>query len=132
MRRLTLVLLIFIFGTLPALKGYAQLTREEFGESRVQYKNFHWRYLSSESFDVYYYDNGDKIADAAIKYLDGEFDRITDVLGYSPYSKTKIFLYNSIADLQQSNALPVGVIYVAVHIACLKRYVFKRQHACNK
>ncbi len=107
MRRKFLILLTFIVVSLPLSVVKAQLNnQEQFGENRVQYKNFHWRYLSSESFDVYYYDNGDKIANEAIKYLDGEFDRITDILGYAPYSKTKIFLYNSIADLQQSN---VGV-----------------------
>ena len=83
--------------------AHAQITLEKFGENRVQYKTFHWTYLSSENFDVYYYDNGDKIAKDAIRYLDSEFDRITDILGYAPYSKTKIFLYNSITDLQQSN-----------------------------
>ena len=36
----------------------------------------------------------------------GKFDRITETIGYSPYFKTKIFLYNSITDMQQSN---VGV-----------------------
>ncbi len=96
-----LILTLIVF--FPAFLVRAQDSREDFGENRVQYKNFHWRYLSSENFDVYYYDNGDKIADDAIKYLDGQFDHVTDVLGYSPYSKTKIFIYNSITDLQQSN-----------------------------
>ncbi len=107
MRRKFLILFSFIILTLPCYTVKAQLNNQEkFGENRVQYKNFHWRYLSSESFDVYYYDNGDKIANDAIKYLDSEFDRITDILGYAPYSKAKIVLYISVGDLQQSN---VGV-----------------------
>ena len=36
--------------------------------------------------------------------LEGEYDRITqDVLGYALYSKAKVFIYNSVSDLQQSN-----------------------------
>jgi len=35
--------------------------------------------------------------------LESEFDRITDLIGWPPYLKTKVFLYNSITDLQQSN-----------------------------
>ena len=103
MRRIILTIFLLSAGLLSLNTAVAQLNQEEFGGNRVQYKNFQWRYLSSESFDVYYYDNGDKIANDAIKYLDGEFDRITDILGYAPYSKTKIFLYNSITDMQQSN-----------------------------
>ncbi len=81
----------------------AQQARETFGKNRIQYKQFEWQYLSSENFDVYYYDNRRKVANEAIQYLEGEFDRITDLIGYPPYLKTKVFLYNSISDLQQSN-----------------------------
>lgn len=81
----------------------AQQARENFGKNRIQYKQFDWQYLSSENFDVYYYDNRRRMATEAIQYLEGEFDRITDLIGYPPYLKTKVFLYNSINDLQQSN-----------------------------
>ena len=85
---------------------HAQIVQEQFGKNRVQYKNFNWRYYSSDNFDVYYYDGGEDNALVAAKYLEKEFERITDVIGYAPYTKTKIFLYNSPKDLQQSN---VGV-----------------------
>ncbi len=39
----------------------------------------------------------------SLQYLESEFDRITDLIGFYPYQKTKVFLYNSIIDLQQSN-----------------------------
>ena len=51
----------------------------------------------------YFYDGGEENARAAIEFMEEEFNRITDVLGYAPYAKTKIFLYNSKTDLQQSN-----------------------------
>lgn len=81
----------------------AQQARETFGKNRIQYKQFEWQYLSSENFDVYYYDNRRRVATEAIQYLEGEFDRITDLIGYPPYLKTKVFLYNSESDHQQSN-----------------------------
>lgn len=81
----------------------AQQALETFGKNRIQYKQFDWQYLSSENFDVYYYANRKKVATEAIEYLENEFDRITDLIGYPPYLKTKVFLYNSITDLQQSN-----------------------------
>jgi len=107
MRKGYLVFCIFLAGFLfTSADSWSQQAREQFGKNRVQYKLFDWRYFSSDNFDVYYYEGGEKIAEESIDFLEGEFDRITDLIGYSPYSKTKVFLYNSTVDLQQSN---VGV-----------------------
>src|SRR5690606_21060882 len=43
------------------------------------------------------------VASEALQYLESEFDRITDLIGYPPYFKTKVFVYNSLTDLRQSN-----------------------------
>ena len=70
--------------------SYGQQAREVFGENRIQYKQFNWQFLSSENFDVYYYEDRKKVATEAIQYLESEFDRITDLIGYPPYLKTKV------------------------------------------
>ena len=85
---------------------YAQAANEKFGKNRIQYKDFNWRFYHTENFDIYFYDGGDWLAYTAAEYLEEEFEKITDLLGYAPYFKTKIFLYNSVSDLHQSN---VGV-----------------------
>src|SRR5687768_11616770 len=82
---------------------YAQYIPETFGKNRIQYRQFNWQYLSGENFDVYYYDARKVVAQNALEYLEAEFDRITDLIGYPPYFKTKVFLYNSLSDLRQSN-----------------------------
>lgn len=80
-----------------------QSTKEVFGKNRIQHKNLEWRYFSSENFDIYFYDGGEENARLATEFMEEDFNRITDVLGYAPYAKTKIFIYNSPTDLQQSN-----------------------------
>ncbi|MBX2901835.1 MAG: PD40 domain-containing protein [Cyclobacteriaceae bacterium] len=97
------VLIGFFFIILVVGEVRAQRASETFGRNRVQYKQFRWNYLSSENFDVYYYDDRKRVAQEALEYLEKEFDRITDLIGFYPYQKTKVFLYNSVADLQQSN-----------------------------
>ncbi|MBI1768953.1 MAG: PD40 domain-containing protein [Bacteroidetes bacterium] len=92
------VVLVFLFTNAGAQRAY-----ETFGRNRIQYKNLDWKYLSSENFDLYFYGERRKTAQEALQYLESEFDRITDLLGFYPYQKTKVFLYNSITDLQQSN-----------------------------
>lgn len=96
-------LLVVLVALAVCSSAIAQQARETFGKNRIQYKQFKWQYISSESFDVYYYSERRKVATEAIQYLEAEFDRITDLIGYAPYLKTKVFLYNSITDLQQSN-----------------------------
>lgn len=91
----------------------AQYVQETFGKNRIQYRQFNWQYLSSENFDVYYYDARKGVAQNAIEFLEGEFDRITDLIGYPPYFKTKVFLYNSLADLRQSNVGLNRTVYTA-------------------
>ncbi len=83
--------------------AFSQQALETFGKNRIQFKKFEWSYLSSENFDVYYYDNRKRVAEESLQYLESEFDRITDLIGFYPYQKTKVFLYNSVMDLQQSN-----------------------------
>ena len=86
-----------------AFFAQAQTYSNQFGQNRIQYKNFDWYYYSTTNFDIYYYEGGGDYAKQTIDFLEEEFNRLTDLLGYAPYAKTKIFLYNSIHDLQQSN-----------------------------
>jgi len=96
------ILFFFLFAMISS-QAIAQEAMEKFGKNRVQYKNFKWRYYSTENFDIYFYDGGNEIARIATTYLEKEFDRITDILGTVSYSKTEIYLYNSATDMLQSN-----------------------------
>jgi Tol biopolymer transport system component len=98
---------------LGSLQVSAQYLPEVFGKNRIQYRQFNWQYLSSENFDVYYYDARKAVAQNSIEFLEAEFDRITDLIGYPPYFKTKVFLYNSLADLRQSNVGLNRTVYTA-------------------
>lgn len=96
-------IIFILFMTILGFTSNAQMANEKFGRNRIQHKEFDWRFLSSDNFDVYFYTGSQKIAKEVNEFLEEEFDKITDIIGYPPYFKTKIFLYNSILDLQQSN-----------------------------
>ena len=81
----------------------AQYYRMEFGENGVQYKAFNWKYYSAENFDVYYHRGGQSHARDLIKHLQEQYETLVDFLGYSPYFKISIFLFNSHHDIRQSN-----------------------------
>jgi len=78
-------------------------TQEPFGKNRIQYRPFKWQVLTSQNFEVYFYEGGQQMATLAIQLAETDFDRITGILGYSPFSRTKIFIYTSTQDLNQSN-----------------------------
>ncbi|WP_051359868.1 PD40 domain-containing protein [Adhaeribacter aquaticus] len=94
------VLLLVLLGT-NAVK--AQINTEPFGRNRIQYKRFNWQFLSTQNFNVYYYDRGKEAAQRTAEHAEKELKRITSLIGYFPYSKTTIILYSSVADLRQSN-----------------------------
>lgn len=81
----------------------AQTAQESFGRARIQYKKFEWQLLSTANFNVYYYQGGEASARRAAEYAEQELQRITSLIGYYPYSKTTVMLYNSVGDLRQSN-----------------------------
>jgi len=93
----------FLFLIILCDSAFAQTPALDFGKNRIQYKVFDWRYYSTDNFEVYYYDKGQATARLSAEYMEKEYERMTGILGYAPYAKSKIFLYNSVSDLQQSN-----------------------------
>ncbi len=96
-----LLIISFIFTNSPYLK--AQFVQNKYGKNRVQYKKFDWKYISSQNFEIYFYEGGYQTAQLTAEYAEADFPTIIDLIGFSPYSKIQVFVYNSITDLQQSN-----------------------------
>lgn len=101
LKNLALIWLLFFCGSSGTL--LAQFDQERFGKNRIQYKEKDWYFFTSNNFEVYYYDGGQNNARRAIDFLEGEFDNLTQSIGYVAYTKPKIFIYNSNQELLQSN-----------------------------
>ncbi|GAB3491189.1 hypothetical protein GCM10027341_03860 [Spirosoma knui] len=87
--------------SMAAAQNYPSL--ERFGKNRIQYRGFDWKIIRTSNFEIYYYQDGTQIANLTAQYAESEFDRITELLGYTPYNRIKIFLFNSPEELAQSN-----------------------------
>ncbi|WP_111670513.1 biopolymer transporter Tol [Algoriphagus litoralis] len=103
MRYLVFRLLIFILFLGGSSVSFAQFDQERFGKNRVQHKELEWYFYSSNNFEVYYYDRGGPNAKMAIEYLESEFDKLTQMIGYVAYTKPRIYIYNSPEEGLQSN-----------------------------
>ncbi|GAB3822765.1 hypothetical protein GCM10028895_28010 [Pontibacter rugosus] len=103
MRFYTRLFTLLIFCLLTVSAGQAQPNRDAFGKSRIQYKKFDWKLYSTQNFNVYFSQGGQDKAQSAAIYAEKELKRITSLIGYYPYSKVTLILYNSPSDLLQSN-----------------------------
>ena len=98
------ILLFIFFSFFIINEGFSQSSfYNEYGKNRIQNKSFDWKILSSENFDVYYNNEGKRNAEISINHLENNFNSITNIIGHFPTSKTKIFIYNSETDFNQSN-----------------------------
>lgn len=91
-----------LWATLPA-QAQRYPSQEKFGKNRIQYRTFDWKIFRTSNFEVYHYQGGTSMAKLTAQFAETEFDRITEILGYTPYNRIKIFLYNSPGELLQSN-----------------------------
>ncbi len=103
MRNHYLVLLSLWLGTAVIALGQNYPSQERFGKNRIQYQHFDWKIVRTSNFEIYYYQEGTQLANLTAQYAESEFDRVTELLGYTPYNRVKIFLFNSPQELAQSN-----------------------------
>lgn len=102
---------MFLSVMMAVSMAQAQHYDTEFGQNRIQYQTLEWDYISTNAFDVYYSRGGKEYAQEAVDYLEKEYPELTDKIGYAPYTKPKILIYNSIHELQQSNIGIGGDVY---------------------
>ena len=81
----------------------AQTAQTTFGKNRVQHRQFDWKFVTTKHFNIYYYNGGNKLAHNTARHLETNFEKITHVVGYLPYDRINILVYNADSDLQQSN-----------------------------
>ncbi len=101
--RIVLALMLILTGNMAFSQGYYPLSQETFGKNRIQLRKLDWRTINSNNFEFNYYRGGEPLAQKAAKIAEGEYRKITEILGYTPFTTMKIFLYNSPTQLEQSN-----------------------------
>lgn len=101
MKRILLLFLLLFSFMLHGQDFYP--SQKKFDKTRIQYQKFVWKFFTSQNFEVYYFGKNEALARSTIQILEAEFPRITDILGYSPFNKIKLFVYPSHQDWIQSN-----------------------------
>lgn len=95
--------LIFIYFFTFSLTAYSQNEIYNIGKNRIQYKSFDWEVMYTNNFEFYYNANALNIAEIASSFLEDKFSELTNNIGHQPFKKTKVLIYNSERDKEQSN-----------------------------
>jgi hypothetical protein len=104
--------LIILIGLITlSLSSYAQFysgLQQEFGKNRIQYQDDRtWSYFRYKQFDTYFYQGGLPLAIYSSSYITQEIEAITRKLDYALQQKVRFIIFNSLADLKESN---IGLI----------------------
>ncbi|MEP7127906.1 MAG: hypothetical protein ABI729_03520, partial [Chitinophagales bacterium] len=81
----------------------AQTTDGDFGQNRVQYKDFAWSFYQTEHFMVYFYLGGQDVGKFTILDAEKELTDIENKTEYKLNDRVDILVYNNLSDLKQSN-----------------------------
>lgn len=104
---------VSITAVLLLLGSYSSIA-QQFGKNKLQYRAFDWKYIQTDHFDIYYYDEaGLNLAKFAANVTEHALAEIQEHWRYRINARVPIILYNSKNDFQQTNViseyLPEGV-----------------------
>ncbi|MFH1277966.1 MAG: hypothetical protein ABIK65_06280 [Candidatus Eisenbacteria bacterium] len=74
-----------------------------FGKNKVQYRDFDWKIIKTEHFEVFYYEAEKGAALDAARMAERSYRKLSRVLGYDMERPIPLILYASHSDFQQTN-----------------------------
>ena len=77
----------------------------QFGQNKVQYKEFDWKYIQTQHFDIYFNQGGDFIAQFTAVAAESSLVSLQDNIGYGIKKRIPIIVFNSHNEFQQNNAV---------------------------
>ncbi len=75
----------------------------QFGQNKVQYKNFTWYYIQTAHFDIYFSQEGSSLAEFTTKAAEDALSSIQASFNYRINNRITIIIYNSTNDFQETN-----------------------------
>ena len=82
-----------------------QIAFAQFGQNKVQYRAFDWKFIRSPHFDIYYYGENYPIAEFTADEAEVAYEQISKHLRWTLSKPVSIIVYNSHNDFQQTNII---------------------------
>jgi hypothetical protein len=104
MRKGLLYTVLMLAAVAGSLDTRAQANIEVFGQNRIQYRRFDWKFYDAEHFKIYHYDrSGRELARYVAEQAEQDITAIERRLGGLFPERINIIVYNSYDEFQQSN-----------------------------
>jgi Tol biopolymer transport system component len=87
--------------------SFVQISFAQFGQNKVQYKNFTWYYIQTTHFDIYFSQEGTTLAEFASKAAEDALKSIQTSFNYRINNRITLIVYNSTNDFQETNVTDV-------------------------
>jgi len=101
--RFLVVVAVWVMALLLPV-GTAQA--QYFGQNKVQYREYGWKSLTSDHFEVYFYPGQDSLAMRTLDLAEKTQEVFSKRLGHSLSKRIPIILYGSHNDFSQTNVTP--------------------------
>jgi Tol biopolymer transport system component len=75
----------------------------QFGQNKVQYKDFTWYYIQTEHFDIYFSEYGANLAEYAAQAAEDALSSIEKSFNHKINNRISVLIYNSTNDFQETN-----------------------------
>ena len=76
---------------------------QSFGQNKVQYGNFDWKFIKSPHFNIYYYTEDIDLAEFTAEVAENAYEQISKHFRWNLKKPVSIVVYNSHKDFQQTN-----------------------------
>ncbi|MDZ7374127.1 MAG: biopolymer transporter Tol, partial [candidate division KSB1 bacterium] len=90
--------LVLVLSSLPF-----GLQAQYFGKNKVQYTYFHWQYIQTKHFDIYFTDGGKSLAEFVAKRAERAYEQMSRDFRYELADRITIIVYRSHNDFEQTN-----------------------------
>jgi len=75
----------------------------QFGQNKVQYKNYDWLYIQTKHFDIYFSEEGKTNAEFAAAAAEAALEDIQERINYQINNRISLIIYNSHNEFQETN-----------------------------
>ncbi len=104
MRKGLIYTVLMLAAVAGSLHSHAQANLEVFGQNRIQYRRFDWKFYDAEHFKIYHYDrSGRDLARYVAEQAEQDITAIERRLGGLFPERINIIVFNSYDEFQQSN-----------------------------
>ena len=100
---------ILLFAASLAAPGAASAQGDYFGQNKVQYRDFDFKVLKTEHFDIYYYPEEEAAVRIAARMAERWYSRLSQLLVHELRGRQPLILYASGPHFRQTNTIQGGI-----------------------